>query len=110
MVASAGSPSAIWDATFAPHSTEQSMLREVLMMLDRSTTPFSSKSMPLRSETAIAEDLTKGLIARRVPLRNWCGMTNTRMSASEMAFSASGCARTFEGSLYPGRYRTFSLT
>ena len=48
---------------------------------------------------------TRGL---HVLVMNWCGKTKMMISASLAVSTTSGTATTFKGSLWPGKYLTFS--
>mmetsp|Transcript_11883 Transcript_11883/g.27840 ORF Transcript_11883/g.27840 Transcript_11883/m.27840 type:complete len:337 (-) Transcript_11883:36-1046(-) len=109
IVVSQKSPRATSFATLAPISTLTSIppsCSEILV--ERSEMPVSVSSTPLISDTAMASLCICCLMIGVILSRNWCGMTTMRSVASRTASAMSATARTFEGSVIPGRYLTFS--
>mmetsp|Transcript_24971 Transcript_24971/g.81549 ORF Transcript_24971/g.81549 Transcript_24971/m.81549 type:complete len:270 (-) Transcript_24971:33-842(-) len=96
-------------ATFAPISTEQSALRPWRSRSEMSTTPLSSKSMPLIADSTFAPGATDSLMVGMSGLRNWCGRQKQTIVAPLTASARSGTAFTFGVNLAPLRYLTFSL-
>mmetsp|Transcript_1949 Transcript_1949/g.4728 ORF Transcript_1949/g.4728 Transcript_1949/m.4728 type:complete len:242 (-) Transcript_1949:87-812(-) len=102
-------PAATSLAMLAPISTEMSIppsLAEIRS--EMSTRPLASKSRPLMRETPMQSEATLPTIFSQRPPMNWWGMTKTSMLAPATAFSMQDSATRLVGSLYPGRYLTFS--
>eukprot|EP00756_Hemistasia_phaeocysticola_P023115 Hpha_TRINITY_DN15871_c1_g3::TRINITY_DN15871_c1_g3_i1::g.187768::m.187768 len=106
------SPFATSFATLAPISTPTSTPRVSLITSEPSTgrlkDPFDTSTWPLIRDTATAPGLMASLQEARTLGSTWCGMFTTIMSASLTHSAASAVATMFSGSLYPGRYFTFS--
>mmetsp|Transcript_20704 Transcript_20704/g.43307 ORF Transcript_20704/g.43307 Transcript_20704/m.43307 type:complete len:241 (-) Transcript_20704:251-973(-) len=107
-------PSATSEATLAPMRTPQGkslpMASEIPLEMRTGDPVFSQKSIPLMRLTPRQDGWEASRIVGSNLGRNWWGRTKMRRVASLQASARSATARTFSGSLIPGRYLTFSCS